>query len=58
MQVSELLVEKEGEIYEFAHLSFQEFLAAAEIVRIRQELMLYDVLGSMPGSPQFCFMPV
>ncbi|MGJ3253888.1 MAG: GUN4 domain-containing protein [Elainellaceae cyanobacterium] len=30
-KVSELLVEKEDRIYEFAHLSFQEYLAAAQI---------------------------
>jgi 16S rRNA U1498 N3-methylase RsmE len=41
VQVSELLVEQEDEI-EFAHLSFQEYLAAAEIARTQQEDRLYD----------------
>jgi len=41
VQISELLVEQEDEI-EFAHLSFQEFLAAAEIFRTRQESKLYE----------------
>ena len=35
--VSELLVKKDGNIYQFAHLSFQEFLAAAELVRLREQ---------------------
>ncbi len=43
VEVSELLVEtQEKGIYEFSHLSFQEFLAASEIGRLRQESMLYD----------------
>ncbi|MBE9114123.1 GUN4 domain-containing protein, partial [Nodosilinea sp. LEGE 07298] len=41
VQISELLVQQEDE-YEFAHLSFQEYLAAAEVVRTRQEPLLYD----------------
>jgi hypothetical protein len=41
VQISELLVEQEDEI-EFAHLSFQEYLAAAEIARTQQEAKLYD----------------
>ena len=41
VQVSELLVEQEDEI-EFAHLSFQEYLAAAEIARTQREDLLYD----------------
>ncbi|MFZ4667564.1 MAG: NACHT domain-containing protein, partial [Prochlorotrichaceae cyanobacterium] len=39
VQVSEFLVHKDGrtsKIYQFSHLSFQEFLAAAEIVRSQQ----------------------
>ncbi len=36
-EVSELLVEAEQGEYEFAHLSFQAFLAAAEIERLKQE---------------------
>jgi hypothetical protein len=41
VQISELLVPQEDE-YEFAHLSFQEYLAAAEIARLPQESMLYE----------------
>ncbi|MBD1872167.1 GUN4 domain-containing protein [Nodosilinea sp. FACHB-131] len=41
VQISELLVQQEDE-YEFAHLSFQEYLAAAEIARTQQEALLYD----------------
>lgn len=47
VQVSELLVEREGGIYQFSHLSFQEFLAASEIVRLKQagKALLYEQLG-------------
>ncbi|MBE7386019.1 MAG: GUN4 domain-containing protein [Leptolyngbya sp. SIO1E4] len=41
VQISELLVEQEDEI-EFAHLSFQEYLAAAEIARTQKESDLYN----------------
>lgn len=41
VQVSELLVQQEDE-YEFAHLSFQEYLAAAEMARAGREELLYD----------------
>jgi hypothetical protein len=34
--VSELLVKRDGNIYQFSHLSFQEFLAASELVRMRK----------------------
>lgn len=36
VQISELLVQQEEE-YEFAHLSFQEYLAATEIARLAQQ---------------------
>jgi hypothetical protein len=39
-EVSELLVRRE-EDYEFAHLSFQEYLAATQIAQQHQEEMLY-----------------
>ena len=44
VQVSELLIEQEDE-FEFAHLSFQEYLAAAEVARLKQESLLYEKLG-------------
>lgn len=44
-QISELLVQRELEEFEFAHLSFQEYLAAKEVVRLNQESLLYDRFG-------------
>lgn len=44
-QVSELLVQREPEEFEFAHLSFQEYLAAREIARSQQESLLYEHLA-------------
>lgn len=55
VQVSELFVEKEGGIYEFAHLSFQEFLAASEVVRLKQESLLYKYLGLDAWKPTILF---
>jgi hypothetical protein len=55
VQVSELLVEKEGGIYEFAHLSFQEFLAASEVVRLKQESLLYEYLTLDAWKPTILF---
>jgi hypothetical protein len=48
--ISELLVKKDGHthaVYQFAHLSFQEFLAACELVRLRQygEKLVFECLG-------------
>jgi GUN4-like/TIR domain/NACHT domain len=40
-QISELLIRREEE-YEFAHLSFQEYLAAAQIAQQNQEPLLYE----------------
>jgi predicted NACHT family NTPase len=42
--VGELLIRQEDE-YEFAHLSFQEYLAAMEIARTQQESLLYQHLN-------------
>ena len=44
VQISELLVQQEDE-YEFSHLSFQEYLAAAEVARTGQEALLYDLFA-------------
>ena len=48
--ISELLVKKDGHIhavYQFAHLSFQEFLAACELFRMRQqgEKLAFECMG-------------
>jgi hypothetical protein len=43
VNVTEILMDQIEE-YGFAHLSFQEYLAAAEIARLKQEVMLYDKL--------------
>ncbi|MEM9452240.1 MAG: GUN4 domain-containing protein, partial [Cyanobacteria bacterium P01_E01_bin.6] len=40
-QVSELLVKQDDE-YEFAHLSFQEYLASAHVAQQNQEHLLYE----------------
>ena len=40
-EISELLVQRDDEL-EFSHLSFQEFLAAMEIIRTNQESILYS----------------
>lgn len=40
-EISELLVKREDE-YEFAHLSFQEYLAAVQIDKQKQEALLYE----------------
>ncbi|MBD2122158.1 GUN4 domain-containing protein [Trichocoleus sp. FACHB-262] len=45
VQISELLVEREPEEFEFAHLSFQEYLAATQIAQQQQESILYDHFG-------------
>ncbi|MEB3357934.1 MAG: GUN4 domain-containing protein [Synechococcales bacterium] len=55
VQISELLVEREGGVYEFAHLSFQEFLAASEVVRLKQESLLYGLLEVDAWKPTILF---
>lgn len=45
VEVSELIVKQGLEGYEFAHLSFQEFLAAAQIKALKQEELLYPHLN-------------
>ncbi|PSB67231.1 NTPase (NACHT family), partial [filamentous cyanobacterium CCP1] len=42
VQISELLVEREINEYSFAHFSFQEYLAATQIVQAKQENLLYE----------------
>jgi hypothetical protein len=44
VQISELLVERESDEFEFAHLSFQEYLAATQIVHHQPEKVLYDYI--------------
>lgn len=44
IDVSELIVRQGLEGCEFAHLSFQEFLAAAQIKALKQEALLYPYL--------------
>jgi len=41
-QIGELLVEREPDEFEFAHLSFQEYLAATQIAQQKQENLLYQ----------------
>ena len=55
VQVSELLVDKEGGVYEFAHLSFQEFLAASEVVRLKGENLLYEQLQMDAWKPTILY---
>jgi predicted NACHT family NTPase len=45
VQISELLVEREPDEFEFSHLSFQEYLAATHIALKQKESVLYDHLA-------------
>jgi GUN4-like/NACHT domain len=51
VQISELLVEKDADTFEFAHWSFQEYLAAKELVRQNQESLLYERFGDLEWKP-------
>jgi formylglycine-generating enzyme required for sulfatase activity/energy-coupling factor transporter ATP-binding protein EcfA2 len=42
-----LLVERELDVYEFAHLSFQEYLAAAQINRLQRDDLLIESLDNL-----------
>jgi len=53
--ISELLVQREPEEFEFAHLSFQEYLAANEIARLKQENLLYEHLQEDWWKPVMLF---
>jgi hypothetical protein len=51
VQISELLIEKDADTFEFAHWSFQEYLAAKELVRQKQESLLYERFGDLEWKP-------
>jgi GUN4-like/NACHT domain len=51
VQISELLVEREPDEFEFSHLSFQEYLAASHIAQQNQESLLYDHLAEEWWKP-------
>jgi hypothetical protein len=51
VRVSELLIEKDADTYEFSHWSFQEYLAAREIVQEQRESLLYDKFMEKEWQP-------
>jgi hypothetical protein len=51
VRVSELLVERESNEYEFAHWSFQEYLAAKELFNRKQEKLVVDRLAVPEWKP-------
>ncbi|MEM9138019.1 MAG: NACHT domain-containing protein [Cyanobacteria bacterium P01_F01_bin.42] len=44
-RISEMLIQREAGEYEFPHNSFQEFLAAKEVLRLKQESIVTDHFG-------------
>lgn len=55
VRISELLIEKDVDSYEFVHWSFQEYLAAREILRRQQESFLYEKLSFSEWKPTILF---
>ena len=51
VRISELLVEQDADTYEFAHWSFQEYLAAREILQQGQESLLYERFEELEWKP-------
>jgi GUN4-like/NACHT domain len=51
VRISELLIEKDADTYEFTHWSFQEYLAAREIVQEQREILLYDKFMEKEWQP-------
>jgi hypothetical protein len=51
VRISELLVEKDADSYAFAHLSFQEYLAARELWMREQGHLLYGKLHDAEWKP-------
>jgi predicted NACHT family NTPase len=47
VDISEMLVRRDENIYQFSHLSFQEFFAASELVRLKDdgEVLLFEKLS-------------
>ena len=47
VDISEMLVRRDEDIYQFSHLNFQEFLAASELVRLKEEgeALLFEKLN-------------
>ena len=50
-RISEMLIQREAGEYEFPHNSFQEFLAAKEVLRLGQESIICDHFGEDKWKP-------